>query len=295
MNKVHHSSQTASCLSTEGRPKGVVNMTRIVDIVDNRAGDGLVAEHGLSLLIEHAAERILFDTGAGAALVPNAHALGVDLNQVTHVVLSHSHYDHTGGLAAFRPTCPICVGGGIEVPSFSRQPEKPIHALGMSAESLSVLSSGKVMTTSGVASVSEGVRLFGPIPRTDSLEHVRGFYYDEECTRPSRVTEEQALLTDDGVLVTGCCHAGIVNTVEYVRSLAPEIRIRAIVGGLHLCWASEDQIVRVAEYLNRMGLEQLVLLHCTGEAASAYLMRNMQCSVSVGASGEVWEYAHSAG
>jgi len=263
-------------------------MTRIIDIVDNRAGEGLVAEHGLSLLIEHADERILFDTGAGAALVPNARALGIDLGAITHVVLSHSHYDHTGGLAVLRPTCPICVGGGIDTPSFSRQPEKPLHALGMSAASRLVLSSGTVMTTAGVERISDGVRLFGPIPRIDPLEHVRGFYYDEACTMPSRVPEEQALLTDDGVLVTGCCHAGIVNTVECVRSRAPEIRIRAIVGGLHLFWASEDQVIRVAEYLDRLDLERLVLLHCTGEEASAYLQRHMQCPVSVGMSGDTW-------
>jgi len=249
-----------------------------------------VAEHGLSLLVEHAAERILFDTGAGSALVPNARALGIDLGQITRVVLSHSHYDHTGGLAVLRPACPICVGGGVDVPSFSRQPEKPVHALGMPAASLSILSSSVVTTTAGVARVSDGVRLFGPIPRIDPLEHVRGFYYDEACTLPSRVPEEQALLTDDGVLVTGCCHAGIVNTVECVRSLAPETPIRAIVGGLHLCWASEDQTMRVTEYLNRLGLERLVLLHCTGEAAGAYLMQNVQCPVSFGASGETWRF-----
>jgi len=249
-----------------------------------------VAEHGLSLLIEHAAERILFDTGAGAALVPNARALGIDLGSITRVVLSHSHYDHTGGLASVASTCPICVGGGIEAPSFSRQPDKPMHALGMPAASLSVLSSGNVTTTAGVAQVADGVRLFGPIPRVDPLEHVRGFFYDEACTMPSRVPEEQALLTDDGVLVTGCCHAGIVNTVECVRSLAPEIRIRAIVGGLHLCWATEDQVNRVTEYLNRLGLERLVLLHCTGEAASAHLLRHMQCPVSDGASGQTWNF-----
>ena len=265
-------------------------MTRIVD---NRAGEGLVTEHGLSLLIEHAPERILFDTGAGAALVPNARALGIDLGSLTHVVLSHSHYDHTGGLASVAPTCPICVGGGIEAPSFSRQPDKPIHALGMPAASLSVLSSGKVTTTAVVARVSNGVRLFGPIPRTDSLEHVRGFYYDEACTMPSRVPEEQVLLTDDGVLVTGCCHSGIINTIECVRSLAPEIRIRAIVGGLHLCWATEDEVVRVAEYLNRLNLERLVLLHCTGESASAYLLQHVKCPASVGAAGESWTFYRS--
>jgi len=160
----------------------------------------------------------------------------------------------------------------------------------MPAASLSVLSSGKVTTTAGVARVSNGVRLFGPIPRVDPLEHVRGFFYDESCTMPSRVPEEQALLTDDGVLVTGCCHAGIINTIEYVRSSAPEIRIRAIVGGLHLCWATDDEVMRVTEYLNRLELERLVLLHCTGETASAYLLRHVKCPASVGEAGESWTF-----
>ena len=66
-------------------------MTRITDIVDNRAAEGFVAEHGLSLLIEHGDGCILFDTGAGAALQPNAAKLGIDLGGVTRIVLSHSH------------------------------------------------------------------------------------------------------------------------------------------------------------------------------------------------------------
>ena len=78
-------------------------MTRITDIVDNRAADGFAAEHGLSLLIEYGDERILFDTGAGAALRPNAAKLGIDLDDVTRIVLSHSHNDHTGGLGGLVP------------------------------------------------------------------------------------------------------------------------------------------------------------------------------------------------
>ena len=94
-------------------------MTRITDIVDNRAAEGFCAEHGLSLLIERGDERILFDTGAGAALRPNATKLGIDLGGVTRIVLSHSHNDHTGGLGGLVPNCPIHVGDGFDVPCFS--------------------------------------------------------------------------------------------------------------------------------------------------------------------------------
>ena len=87
-------------------------VTQITDIVDNRAAEGFVAEHGLSLLIERGDERILFDTGAGAALRPNAAKLGIELGGVTRIVLSHSHNDHAGGLGGLMPKCPIHVGEG---------------------------------------------------------------------------------------------------------------------------------------------------------------------------------------
>ena len=256
--------------------------TRIACVVDNRAGGGLLAEHGLSLLIETAGERILFDTGAGVALLPNAAKLGLDLGAVTRIVLSHSHDDHTGGLGALDPVCPIHVVAGIEVPSYSRQPGRPMHPLGMPDASLAVLKKADVRTVDGLSEIADGVWLSGPIARVDPLEHVRGFSFDPEGALPCRVPEEQALLTADGVLVTGCCHAGIVNTVESFRAHADLPRIRMIVGGLHLCRADGREIERVVEYLNGLGLERVVLLHCTGEEAGERLMSALGCLVEWG-------------
>jgi len=265
-------------------------MTRILDLVDNRAKERLLSEHGLSLLIEHRTERLLLDTGAGTALESNAAKLGVNLSGLTRIILSHSHYDHTGGLSRLHPTCPVHVGEDIMVPSYSKQPEKPMHPLGMPEASVAALASAEQVVTRGLMRIAEGIWLNGPIPRTDPLEHLRGFFYDAACTKPSHVPEEQALLTDDGVLVTGCCHAGIINTVESFRVHAELPRIRSIVGGLHLCWSSDGDIRRVAGYLRGLRLERLVLLHCTGDTASAFLAANMNCSVELGAAGRSWQF-----
>lgn len=265
-------------------------MTRIIDIVDNRGNDGFQTEHGLSLLIEIGDERILFDTGAGVALVPNAAKLCIDLTKVSRIVLSHSHYDHTGGLGLLKPTCVIHAGKDIEVPSFSKQPDEPVHPLGIPDNSLTVIENANVKITQGLSQITPDIWLNGPIPRVDSLEHVRGFFYDKECTYPSRVFEEQALLTADGVLVTGCCHSGIINTVESFKNYPGLPTIRTIVGGLHLCWANEQEVTKVADYLNKLNLEKVIMLHCTGETAGEILKSRLKCSVEWGAAGQEWEF-----
>lgn len=73
-------------------------MQKVTILVDNQAGKGLIAEHGLSLWIETEDERILFDTGQGGVFANNAQMLGIDLGQTDMLVLSHGHYDHTGGI-----------------------------------------------------------------------------------------------------------------------------------------------------------------------------------------------------
>ena len=262
-------------------------MTRITDIVDNRAADGFVAEHGLSLLIEHGDERILFDTGAGAALRPNAAKLGIDLDGVTRIVLSHSHNDHTGGLGGLSPKCPIQVGDGFDVPCFSKHADGSVHSLTVSPDATAVLAEADVRVGRQFGEITKGIYLSGRIERTSGEDNGKSFYCDESCTERNHVLEEQALLTEDGVLVTGCCHAGIVNTVQAFRRAVPQIAIRTIVGGLHLCHATGDEIERTGGFLKSLDLERLILLHCTGEVAGAKLKEMLSCPVVWGAAGSI--------
>ena len=262
-------------------------MTRITDIVDNRAAEGFVAEHGLSLLIEHGDERILFDTGAGAALRPNAAKLGIDLGGVTRIVLSHSHNDHTGGLGGLAPNCPIHIGAGFDVPCSSKHADGSVHSLAVPPDAKAVLAAADVRVGQQFGEIAKGIYLYGRIERTSGEDNGKSFYCDESCAERNYVLEEQALLTEDGVLVTGCCHAGIMNTVQAFRRAVPHIAIRTIVGGLHLCHTTDNEIERTGDFLRQLNLDRLILLHCTGEAAGAKFVEMLSCPVVWGSAGSL--------
>lgn len=262
-------------------------MTRIIDIVDNRATDGFIAEHGLSLLIERGDERILFDTGAGTALHPNATKLGINLENVTRIILSHSHNDHTGGLGTLTPKSPIYIGKGFDVPCFSRHADGTIHSLEVPPQAHTVIATSDIRIISEFTMISDGIYLSGPIDRVTGEDNGKSFFCDKSCTKRNYVPEEQSLLTADGILVTGCCHAGIANTVKTFNRLAPHIPIRIIIGGLHLCHATNTEITYTRDFLSRLNLDKLILLHCTGETASSIFSSTLPYPVICGSAGTI--------
>ena len=208
--------------------------TTIHCLVDALAGPEYMPEFGLSLFIASDSRRILFDTGAGEALLPNATRMGLDLDSATDIVLSHGHYDHTGGLAKLAPPprTPVYVGRGIMDPCWSLHDDGSKHRITMPPESLCVLAKCQVHDIDAFTEIYPGVFLTGPIPRTSGEDCGGHFFSDEACTMPNLIPEEQALLLASGVLITGCCHAGIINTVEACRKARTDIAIRTIIGVL---------------------------------------------------------------
>lgn len=251
-------------------------------LVDTLAETGYMPEFGLSLFLEANGRRILFDTGAGEALIPNAARMGIELNSATDIVLSHGHYDHTGGLAKLAPPpqTPVYVGRGIAEPCWSLHDDGTKHKITMPPESQGGLAKCHVHEIGAFTGIYPGIFLTGLIPRESGEDCGGHFFSDEACTMPNPIPEEQAFLLASGVLITGCCHAGIINTVEACRKTRPDIAIRTIVGGLHLRHASEERLERTAAYLASLGLERLVLMHCTGENAVDYLRSRLACEVA---------------
>ena len=251
-------------------------------IVDTLAEAGYMSEFGLSLFIETNGRRILFDTGAGEALIPNAARMGLDLNSATDIVLSHGHYDHTSGLAELDPPpqTPVYVGRDIVEPCWSLHDDGTKHRITMPPASRSILTKCQVHEINAFTEIYSGMFLTGPIPRASGEDCGGHFFSDEACTMPNLIPEEQAFLLASGVLITGCCHAGIINTVEACRKTRPDIAIRTIIGGLHLRHASEERLERTASYLASLGLERLILMHCTGENAVEYLRSRLSCDVA---------------
>jgi len=264
--------------------------TLIKILVDNQATESWQSEHGLSLCLEYGTERMLFDSGAGNALPLNLKFAGIYPETFTRVMLSHGHNDHTGGLATVLKTAshvPLYHAPGVEVVRFSLHPGQTPHDISMPKDAREALMKHPNRhTVDGFTEIVPGIFLTGAIPRHSFEDSGGPFYFDNLGKTPDLLNDEQALLFDSGVLITGCCHAGIINTVEYCRMKHPEIAIRTIAGGLHLLHASSDRLSRTADYLNSLHLKKLILLHCTGDAASEYLKEHLNCKVVVGQAGD---------
>jgi 7,8-dihydropterin-6-yl-methyl-4-(beta-D-ribofuranosyl)aminobenzene 5'-phosphate synthase len=269
---------------------------RIVVLADNVAGPrGLLAEHGLSLWLETGGHRILFDTGQGLALAHNAGVLGVPLARADAVVLSHGHDDHTGGLAAAlegRRGVPVYAQPEVMSVRYSRRGGEA-HAIGMPAAARQALAQRGGLRSSKVPlPVCGGLRLTGAIPRRTGFEGETGtFFLDEEGRDPDPLADDQAAFVETragAVVLLGCAHAGVVNTLRQVESLATG-PIHAVIGGMHLAAAEPERIEATVRALVDRDVRRVVPCHCTGLAATAALVREMGSRCTPGHVGAVLE------
>ncbi len=274
-------------------------VTSITILVDNRAGEGLASEHGLSFWIETNGRRIMYDTGQGGALETNAAVLGIDLSRTDTLVLSHGHYDHTGGipqvLRQVRATEIYC-HPGIMQPRYAVRDGKA-KAIGIPELSRVTLDSWtphRVHWVEKELMLSDKIGITGPIPRLTSYEDTGGpFFHDPEGRRADSIEDDLALWikTDHGVVVCiGCAHAGLVNTLDYVRRLAEGERIHAVVGGFHLVDADQNRLDRTIDALLSLGPDLVVPCHCTGEAAYRALAEAFGERMSAGAAGMILRF-----
>ena len=236
----------------------------ITVLVDNCAVPPLTLEHGLALWLHWHGDDFLFDTGAGNALLPNLRQLHISPESITCIVLSHGHNDHTGGLQDLIPEETWFVPG-LAISRCSRHSGKPIRDLSLPEAGRRVLQQTRQHEVRTFTEIRPGLFLTGPIPRKSGEDCGGPFFLDPEGTQPDLILDEQALLTADGTLVQGCCHAGIINTLDYCRAQKPDIPVRTIIGGLHLLHASPERLERTAAAIRRHEIQTLVLLHCTGE------------------------------
>ena len=273
----------------------MLNRFRITLLVDHRAvSPALATEHGLSFLLELGELVILFDTGASDAFLRNGDHLGIPLDRVAHVILSHGHWDHTGGIQAALDRAPgaqLYLHPQALGPKFSRHPERPVREIGFPKASWSAVCplAHRVNWTTAPLRLFREVGLTGPIPRRRPLEDVSGpFFLDREGCHPDPLVDDQALWiqTPSGlVVVLGCAHAGVVNTLEYVQRITGETRIRAVLGGLHLVNASEQRLSFTVEALQRLEVEAIFPCHCSGESGVATLQKYLGDRVRVLAAG----------
>lgn len=272
---------------------------RITILVENKVHQrGLLAEHGLAYHISVGNKQVLFDTGQTDLLLSNAQHLGLNLSGVDAIVLSHGHYDHTGGLAAMRRLAPearIIMHPAATAPKFAANPDGSSRPVGMSETGLKALATAQVeICDENPVEVVDGLFATGRIPRTTRLEDVGGrFFLDPACTRPDPIFDDQALFfesTAGTVVLLGCAHAGVINTLQYIESLTGSTKVASVLGGMHLLNGSEARIRFTLEELRRREIRELVPLHCTGWNASLRLWGDSPGRCKFGGVGVVLSY-----
>jgi 7,8-dihydropterin-6-yl-methyl-4-(beta-D-ribofuranosyl)aminobenzene 5'-phosphate synthase len=259
---------------------------RITILCENSVGpiSGPLGEHGFAALIEPAGTApLLFDTGQGLTLLHNARRMNKDLSQAADVVISHGHYDHAGGLMPLLRECgPKKVYGH---PAIFRSR----HRVKDTGECwpICIPNERKELELAGAdfdlsadfREIAPRISLTGEVPRATVFETGdQGLYCDCTGQEVDTTPDDQSLVleTDKGlVVIMGCCHAGLVNTLEHVAYTMGRRDIYAVVGGTHLGFCGQEQLDRTISALKSWGMQKVAASHCTGFAVSARLSREM--------------------
>jgi 7,8-dihydropterin-6-yl-methyl-4-(beta-D-ribofuranosyl)aminobenzene 5'-phosphate synthase len=250
---------------------------QVTSLIENeRLDDTLLCEHGLSMLVETPGLRILFDTGATSAFLDNAETLNIDLSKIDVVVLSHAHYDHSGGLRCLCQRTRRKFELVLNPHFFSKKFVNKGNALkyignDFSEEYLQIENIKTTFPLTDTFQLAPNIYVFSNFEKLSGFE-TQDHQYMMLCGgeyQADTFPEEQVLgiRTSKGlILLTGCSHSGIVNICETVRMRMKE-PIYSVIGGLHLKDADLDRIKKTASYFQEKRIRKLYACHCTGHDA----------------------------
>ena len=250
----------------------------ITTLIENKRGEhlGLCSEHGLSFLIEVYGKKIIFDTGQSMGFITNAAKLNKSLTDVDYVIISHAHYDHTGGIKELLCHLPkkvkFLMSQHFFVPKF-KVDNGCYEYLGIDFDKSLLQEQGVSyeLIEEETYKLSEDIFIMGnfeanPKPTPFVLQTDKGYEAD-------LFKDELVLCIDTPkglVVILGCSHPGLISILKTVVNRTGK-KIRGIIGGTHLVAVDQSEYGRIIDELERFDLEFIGVSHCTGEEMSGVL------------------------
>lgn len=277
------------------------SLTRIAILVDNEVKPGLnlMPEHGFSALVQRGLDRILFDTGQGPALTHNTHVLGISLCPLSAVVLSHGHYDHTGGLLQvvhINPGVRIIAHPDVFSPHFkSSSPDTALTSIGIPYSRQTLESQAAVFhLVPELEEIAAGTWFTGTVPRVFRCTADNRLKTTNNRVAIADPLEDDCSLvleTSSGVvLLLGCAHAGVPNILEHLRSRMGIDQVHAVIGGTHLGLSDRLETFHAIEALEQASAQLLAPTHCTGSGPKELLRAHFGDRYCEATAGSVLEF-----
>ena len=234
---------------------------QITVLTDNCAGGGFLAEHGLSYLVESKGQKVLFDTGHTDVFLKNAEKLQIDIhNEVNTIVLSHGHWDHGDGLSYLKGKRLITHPKAF-MERF-RGNDDSFIGLNITKDELS--QSFDLITTKESYKISENIFFLGEIPRQTEFESKTTPFVDKQ-NQPDFVPDDSAICivqNDELIVVSGCAHSGICNTILHAQKVSGISKVKAVIGGFHLK-TDNKQTKETIRFFKIHNIEKVFPSHCT--------------------------------